>query len=107
MANQEIIALLKKYLTLLKAEGISVEKAILYGSYSSNTATESSDIDLMIVTNDRDANDDFIIGKIWSLTRKINTRIEPFLISSERFNQNTDSPLVDLIKSKGVEIVQQ
>lgn len=107
MANQEIIALLKKYLTLLKAEGISVEKAILYGSYSSNTATESSDIDLMIVTNDKDANDDLIIGKIWSLTRKINTRIEPFLISSERFNQNTDSPLVDLIKSKGVEIVQQ
>ena len=106
MANQEVITLLKKYLTLLKAEGISVEKAILYGSYSSNTATEGSDIDLMIVTNDRDANDDFIAGKIWSLTREINSRIEPFLISSERFNQNIDSPLVDLIKRKGIEIVQ-
>ncbi len=105
MANREVIELLKKYLSLLKKEGISVEKAFLFGSYSSNTATDSSDIDLMIVTNNVDAENDLIIGKIWSLTRKINTRIEPFLIGSDRFNRNDDSPLVDLIKNRGIEIV--
>lgn len=106
MADQKIIALLKRYLALLEAEGISVEKAFLYGSYSLNTATENSDIDLMLVTNNKDANDDLIVGRIWSLTRKVNPRIEPFLISSERFSQNIDSPLVELVKQKGIEIIQ-
>ena len=106
MANREVIELLKKYLALLKTEGIAVEKAFLYGSYSSDTATDSSDIDLMIVTNNADADDDLIVGKIWKLTRKINTRIEPFLIGSDRFNQSDDSPLIDLVKKRGIEIAQ-
>ena len=104
MAKKEVIDLLKRYITLLKSEGIAVEKAFLYGSYSLETETDDSDIDLMIVTNDKDADNDFIIGKIWQLTKKINTRIEPFLVGLDRFNKNSYSPLIDLIKEKGVKI---
>lgn len=104
MAKREIIESLKTYINLLKTEGISVEKAFLYGSYSTDTATDNSDIDLMIVTNNVDADDDFVIGKIWKLTRKINTRIEPFLVGIDRFNKNNHSPLIDLVKKSGIEI---
>ena len=104
MAERKIIESLEKYIALLKAEGISVEKAFLYGSYSLDRETDSSDIDLMIVTNNMDADNDVIIGKIWKLTKKINTKIEPFLVGLDRFNKNNYSPLIDLVKTNGIEI---
>lgn len=102
MAKNEVIAILRTYIFLLRAEGISVDKAFLYGSYLTNTATSESDIDLMIVT-DNDT-DDYLAGKIWSLTRKVNSRIEPFLVGTKRFYSNDNSPLVDLVKRTGLEI---
>lgn len=102
MAKNEVIAILKSYIFLLKSEGILIDKAYLYGSYLSNKAAKDSDIDLMIVT-DREY-DDYLVGKIWSLTRKVNSKIEPYLVSTKRFNSNDDSPLIDLVKRTGLEI---
>ena len=103
MAQNEVIELLKSYILLLKQEGISVDKAFLYGSYLSNTATKDSDIDLMIVTENSD--DDYLAGKIWNLTRKVNSKIEPFLVGTSRFYSQDNSPLVDLVKRTGFEIL--
>ncbi len=102
MAKGEVIELLKKYIYLLRSEGIIVNKAFLYGSYLSNTATDDSDIDLMIVTDNE--NDDYLTGKIWSLTKKVNSKIEPFLVGKRRFDNNDNSPLIDLVKRTGLEI---
>jgi predicted nucleotidyltransferase len=102
MAKNEVIEILKSFIFLLQTEGISVEKAYLYGSYLSGTATSDSDIDILIVT--KNGNDDYLAGKIWQLTRKINTRIEPYIVGSDRFNSNDNSPLIDLIKKTGLEI---
>jgi predicted nucleotidyltransferase len=102
MAKNEIIAILKSYIFLLKAEGIAVDRAFLYGSYLSNAATSDSDIDLMIVTDKE--YDDYLIGKIWSLTKKVNSKIEPYIVAAARFNSNDDSPLIDLVKRTGMEI---
>lgn len=102
MAKNEVIAILRTYIYLLRAEGISVDKAFLYGSYLSNNATNDSDIDLMIVTENE--NNDYLAGKIWNLTKKVNSKIEPFLVSTDRFYSNDNSPLVDLVKRTGLEI---
>lgn len=104
MAKREVIELLKKYITLLNAEGVSVSKAYLFGSYSNDTASEDSDIDVLIVSDNYDENDDFAVGKTWSLTRKISTKIEPFLIGIRKFKADTTSPLINLVKAKGIEI---
>lgn len=50
MAKRAVIEILNKYISLLKTEGIPVEKAFLYSSYLSNTATDDSDIDLILIT---------------------------------------------------------
>lgn len=104
MAKREVIELLKKYIILLNTEGISVCKAFLFGSYSNDTATDSSDIDIMIVSDKYDETDDEAIGLTWKLTRKINTRIEPFFIGINKFRNDSSSPLISMIKTKGVEI---
>lgn len=105
MAQREIIELLKKYIILLNAEGVSVYKAFLFGSYSTNTANESSDIDVLIVSDKYNDSDDEIIGKIWKLTRKINSKIEPYLIGINKFRNDNISPFINMIKSQGIEIV--
>jgi predicted nucleotidyltransferase len=101
MAKREIVEILKKYIFVLRSEGITIDKAYLYGSYLSNTATDDSDIDIMIVTENED---DYQTGKVWSLTRKVNSKIEPYLVGKRRFNNNEDSPLIDLVKRTGLEI---
>jgi len=102
MDKSEVISILKSYIFLLKKEGIFVDKAYLFGSYLSGTATEDSDIDLMIVTETE--KDDYTTGKIWNLTRKINSKIEPLIIGSKRFYGNESSPIVDMVKETGFEI---
>lgn len=102
MAKREIVDTLKRYILVLQSEGISIDKAYLYGSHLSSTATDDSDIDVLIVT---ESEDDYLTGKIWSLTRKVNAKIEPYLVEKARFTNNEDSPLIDLVKRTGLEIV--
>ena len=104
MATNEVIELLRKYVALLNTEGISVYKAYLFGSYSTDTATEFSDIDVMIVSNSFEEPDDKVTGKAWKLTRKIDSKIEPFLIGLNKFNDDNSSPLLSSIKTKGIVI---
>lgn len=101
MDKREIIDILKKYINILRSEGITINKAYLYGSYLTNTASDDSDIDIMLVT---DNEDDYLTGRIWSLTRKVNSKIEPYLVGKERFYDNVNSPLIDLVKRTGLEI---
>ena len=103
MAKNEVVEILRLYINLLRAEGVFVDKAYLYGSYLNDSATSDSDIDLMIVTDNE--NDDYLAGKIWKLTRKVNSKIEPFLVGKGRFYSDDNSPLVDLVKRTGLEIV--
>ncbi len=105
MANREVVETLKQYIVLLKTEGISVKQAFLFGSYAEDTAQKNSDIDVLIVSDNVDESNDQAIGKAWSLTRKVSTRIEPYLIGWDSFNSNDDSPLVGVIKTKGIRIV--
>jgi predicted nucleotidyltransferase len=104
MEQGTVINLIKRYLLLLDTEGIPVSKAFLYGSYAEHTANDDSDIDLLIVADNFDNADDMLIGKIWYLTKKINTKIEPYLISTNRFYQDDTSPLIQLVKQYGIEI---
>lgn len=101
--REAIIDILKRYISLLKEEGVMVNKAYLYGSYLTGTASDESDIDIMIVTEME--SDDYLAGKIWKLTRNVNARIEPFLIGMNRFNNSDESPLVELVRKTGLEIV--
>lgn len=104
MARSEVIELLKRYVLLLNSEGMCVNKAFLFGSYSNDTASESSDIDVMIVSDKYDESDDMVIGKIWNLTRKISTKIEPFLIGDKKFKEDNSSPIINMVKEQGIEI---
>lgn len=104
MARESIIESLKTYIQLLKNEGIRIDKAFLYGSYLTGSQTEESDIDLMLVSEQFDVSNDLLIGKIWSLTKKVNSRIEPYMVGRKKFENDEFSPIIHIVKKEGLEI---
>lgn len=104
MARREIIELLKRYIALLNAAGIHVSSAFLFGSYSNDTASDESDIDVMIVSDKYDENDDVAVGVAWKLTRRVNSKIEPFLVGTQKFRDDDISPLISMVKTQGIKV---
>ena len=102
MAKAEVIELLKSFISILRAEGIVIDRAYLYGSYQSGTATNDSDIDILVVTENE--SDDNLAGKIWRLTKEVDTKIEPFIVGKDRFESDDNSPLIEGIKRTGLKI---
>ncbi|GAI21677.1 unnamed protein product, partial [marine sediment metagenome] len=86
MASKEIIGKVKKYIEILNQSGLKIDKAFLYGSTARNEEGRDSDIDVMLVSRDfDDKSDDQTIGLIWRLTRRVDSRIEPFAVGLKRF----------------------
>ena len=101
MASREVVEKLKKFVSILQEAGIPVEKAFLFGSYLTGSATEESEIDVMIVSEHED---DILAGKVWSLTSKVDSRIEPILVGNQRFAEDNFSPIIDLVKKSGLRV---
>ncbi|HFE66877.1 MAG TPA: nucleotidyltransferase domain-containing protein [Chloroflexi bacterium] len=50
MGQDEIAKTLKRFINVLEAADIDVERLILYGSYAAGTAREDSDIDIVVIS---------------------------------------------------------
>ena len=104
MAKDEAIDKLKKYLALLEDNGVEISKAFLFGSYLRNEAHEDSDIDVMVVSPAFNIRNDEMTGRVWALTRKVDSRIEPYLVGLNRFLTDDVSPILEVVKQEGLEI---
>lgn len=52
MVDPEIRTIISRFVHILTANGIRVEKAILYGSYATGRVRSGSDLDIAIVSPD-------------------------------------------------------
>ena len=95
---------LRIYVDILVKEGIEIDKAFLFGSYARDDKTKESDIDIMLVSKIFDQPDDQLIGLVWRLTRKVDSRLEPYTVGLNQFNTDNISPLLQIVKKEGVEI---
>lgn len=104
MVDSKVIEIVKKYLDILTKEGIFISKAYIYGSHAKGTATEESDIDLMLVSPLFDENTDRYAPILWLSTRKASYKIEPIAIGQKRFQTDDISPLIEIVRQEGIEI---
>jgi len=104
MSKAEVINIIRAYLNVLKQEGIVIEKAFLYGSYARDEASESSDIDLLLVSSLFDTDDDYVLSKPWIYTTKVDHRIEPLAVGLKRFQTDNVSPILELVRQEGIEV---
>jgi len=105
MSQAEVIDIVRVYLDVLKQAGINIDKAYLYGSYASGESNIESDIDLLLVSSLFDTDDDYILAKPWLYTNKVDYRIEPIAIGLKRFNSDNSSPILEVIRQTGIEIL--
>jgi predicted nucleotidyltransferase len=82
---------------------VAVNQCWLFGSYAKGSQKKYSDIDVALVVDRLDDNYDFLKTEslLWTLTRQVDNRIEPVLIS-----RATDyAGFIDEIERTGIEIV--
>jgi predicted nucleotidyltransferase len=102
MAEKAIIKSVKKYLNYLKDNGFNVSFGVLYGSQVTGTATEFSDIDLIVVSPDFDKNVKCrTIDKLWKLAGRTDYRIEPIPCGLERWEKDDYTPIIDIARNEG------
>ncbi len=104
MVNKKIIEIVQEYLLALKKKNVYISKAFLFGSQANGTATENSDIDLMLVSPLFDEEKDKYASVLWFTAGDISYLIEPLAIGEYRFNTDNISPIVGIVKSEGVEV---
>jgi len=99
VATDLVIEAVKKYIRELERNNITIQEAIVFGSYAKGDPKEESDIDIALVstafTGDRFEDR----RKIVPLRRKIDNRIEPMPFRPEDFEEGGN--LVDEIKKTG------
>jgi predicted nucleotidyltransferase len=104
MVTEEIRGIVNRFLAILEARGIQVDKAILYGSYSTGTNTPDSDLDLAVISphfgEDRFSEGIMLMQLAW----RIDPRLHPVPLSPESFEKDTWVPLVHEIRKNGIVI---
>lgn len=98
----KIKSIIKQYIDLVKQNKIEVEKVYIFGSFARGTATEDSDIDIAIISDDFKG-DRFLDRRLLvPLRRQIDWRIEPMPYRKEDFHEG--DPLAIEIIRNGIEL---
>jgi uncharacterized protein len=104
MDRDDALAIIKKFVKILREEGISVDRVFLYGSYAAGKSRRDSDIDVAIVSKDfgKDRVEEGMA--LYRIAGKVDTRLEPVPISVKAYESDTWIPLIYEIKSNGLEL---
>ena len=83
--REDVIAIAKKYLELVKASDfpMQIDKAYVFGSFANGYPHKDSDIDVALVVNRWDGDYFDVVRPIWKLRKKVDLRIEPHIIDPE------------------------
>ncbi len=100
--TDEAIGVARKFLDMVSAAGVHLEKAILFGSYAKGTAGKWSDIDIALVSKDFTGVGFFDRKKVNPFVIKADSRVEPHPFRPEDFTE--DNPFVKEILKQGIEI---
>jgi predicted nucleotidyltransferase len=102
MAQEAIINSVRKYLNYLKDNGFKVSFGVLFGSQVTGTATEWSDIDLVVVSPDFDNKIECkTLDKLWQFAGRTDYRIEPIPCGLERWEKDDYTPFIDIARNEG------
>ena len=106
MLEQSILKSVQNYLAAVAANGISVERGVVFGSQATGHAREWSDIDLMVVSAQfDDMKDRSGINLLWRLAARIDSRIEPIPCGSRQWREDDSSAIIEIARREGEMLV--
>ncbi len=102
MLEQSVLKSVQNYLAAVAASGITVERAIVFGSQASGHAHAWSDIDLLVVSSQfDDMKDRSGINLLWRLAARIDSRIEPIPCGSRQWREDDSSAIIEIARRQG------
>ncbi|MFO7788966.1 MAG: nucleotidyltransferase family protein [Bacteroidota bacterium] len=99
MDRKDAIEIVQKYKDIL-LNYFNIESVYLYGSYAKSTQHQDSDIDVAIIVDEISGDYFEIHPLLWKLRRKIDERIEPFLI----VKSEDKTGFINEIKNTGIAV---
>ena len=66
---------------------------------------ETSDIELLLLSESLNDDDVQKKGRAWVLTRQVDSRIEPLLVNHKRFQSDEGSPILEIVRKAGMGLV--
>ncbi len=104
MGKGQVIRVIKEFVNALRREGITIDRVILYGSYTRGHARPDSDIDVAVISKDfgKDRVEEGMI--LFRIAGKIDPRLEPVPFSTKMYEKDTWIPLIHEIREKGEEL---
>ena len=101
MASQpDIREIVERYLAVIKEHGLRVSSVYLFGSWARGDATQASDIDVAVISEQFTGNRFRDSELLWKWRREVDVRIEPVPFRLDRFVRG--HPLADEILKEGI-----
>lgn len=105
MVDERTRSAVVRYLQEANKAGIRSTRGILFGSHAKGTATEWSDIDLVVIAPELDhLVGSGIIDKLWELRAYTDSRIEPVHCGEKEWEEGTERPIIEIAQREGLVI---
>jgi uncharacterized protein len=102
MLESAVLTSILAYLAVVKAQGIVVERAVVFGSQATGRAHLWSDIDLLVVSPQfDDMKDRSHINLLWRLAARVDSRIEPIPCGSRQWRDDDSSAIIEIARREG------
>lgn len=100
MVEQEIALTIEKFYSALRKNGFFPVAIYLFGSQANGTASEKSDIDIMVVLPKQLKWIDPRFGEVELLAYKTDPRIEAWFAGEKEFNE-LHTPIISTVRESG------
>jgi len=103
VAEESVELAIKRYLRAVLDAGIHARRAVLLGSHAHGTATQWSDIDLVVIAPELESPADHrLIDKLWELRAFTDSRIEPIPCGEREWEADDCRPILEIARREGV-----
>jgi uncharacterized protein len=99
------VTVVREYLAAVRRAGISVQRAVLFGSCARGENRADSDVDILVIAPEFDepagrARADVL----WALRAKTDSRIEPIAVGERQWREDAVSVVIEMARREGLEI---
>lgn len=102
MLKPDVVKTIDSYLQALKAAGLDIEFAVVFGSQLTGKTHQWSDIDLLVVSRQFDEMQDrSLLNLLWRTTAKVDSRIEPIPCGSRQWREDDVNTIIDIARRQG------
>jgi predicted nucleotidyltransferase len=102
MLEQSVLMSVRNYLAVLNSKGITIERAVVFGSRVRGQANDWSDIDLLVISPQFDGmKDRNAVNLLWRVAARTDSRIEPIPCGSRQWRDDDSSAIIEIARREG------